>query len=429
MSEDNDISNTSSIYNVAQNSTTTIPKYHSENTKQQQKENLSEEDKPVGRDTVMIVNPNSKSGLTGKNWDTLFSTLSKAFGDKIDVVFTKKSGDGTFIAREYLRKGFKNIIPIGGDGMINEVANGFFEEVVIGDDDINSNFNDGDNGKKSNKNRRKLFGKGIKSKTNVNNSNGISHLSSFPKLRPINNDAVITILPCGTRNVLVNSLGLPADLEECCEVLAKSDTTKKIDVISAIVRDTENSSKHIQRIFLNAAEMGMGAEVIDKAKETRKKVKSRLLSTLTGLFSTVSTFEGSVCNISIDDRQEEKEGNDKDSHNHKSLITKMTMGIIANGKYLGGGFNAAPQANISDGFLDVVIIKDSDGLKIIDKLVSMKTGNHSNKNDKVFYEQAKNVAITPNKAKKNITVTVDGEPIGDLPAVFRIYPNFLTMRT
>lgn len=421
--------------NQNNNNNNTTHKNNSKKTKQQQKETGREEDRPMQKDTVMIVNPNSKSGLTGKNWDTLFSTLSKAFGDKIDVVFTKKSGDGTLLAREFLRKGFKNIIPIGGDGMINEVANGFFEEVVIGHGDTNYNFNDGDNDKKSDKNKRKLFGKkGFKSKTNVKGNNGSdssssSRLSSYPKLRPINPDAVITILPCGTRNVLVRSLGLPSDLEECCKVLAKSKATKKIDVISAIVRDTENPSNLIQRVFLNAAEMGMGAEVIDKAKETRKKVKSRLLSTLIGLFSTVSTFEGSVCNVSIDDGQEKGKGNDKESHNHRNLITKMTMGVIANGKYLGGGFNAAPQANISDGLLDVVIIKDSDGFKMIDKLIGMKMGDHSNQNDKVYYEQAKNVFIRPNKAKKNITVTVDGEPIGDLPAVFRVYPNLLTMRT
>jgi len=423
LSKENE-SDTYSIDEVAQNNNT-IHKNYSRKINQQN-ENVSKENIPLYKDTAMIVNPNSKSGLTGKNWDTLFSTLSKAFGDNIDVEFTKKSGDGTWIARDFLRKGFKNIIPIGGDGMINEVANGFFEESVI---DINYNFNDGDNDKKINKNR-KLFGKGIKEKAKISNTNGSStsnsssHLSSFPQLKSINNDAVMTVIPCGTRNLLVKSLGLPSDLEECCKVLAESKTTKKIDVISAIVTDTNNSSKYIQRVFLNAVEMGMGAEVINKAKETRKKVKSRLLSTLTGLFSTLSTFEGSVCNISIDGQERE---NDKENDNHKNLITKMTMGVIANGKYLGGGFNAAPQANISDGVLDVVIIKDSDGLKMIDKLISMKIGNYSNQKDKVYYAQAKNVAIKPNKTK-NVTVTADGEPIGNLPASFRIYPSFLTIR-
>ena len=32
----------------------------------------------------------------------------------------------------------------------------------------------------------------------------------------------------------------------------------------------------------------------------------------------------------------------------QNIITKMTMCVIANGKYLGGGFIAAPQASVSD---------------------------------------------------------------------------------
>ena len=38
----------------------------------------------------------------------------------------------------------------------------------------------------------------------------------------------------------------------------------------------------------------------------------------------------------------------------------MTMCIIANRKFLGDGFKAAPQANVSDEIPDVVILKDSD---------------------------------------------------------------------
>jgi diacylglycerol kinase family enzyme len=39
------------------------------------------------------------------------------------------------------------------------------------------------------------------------------------------------------------------------------------------------------------------------------------------------------------------------------------MAVVANGKFLGGGFNAAPRAKITDGKLDVVIMKSSGSLK------------------------------------------------------------------
>src|SRR5919112_2587164 len=152
-------------------------------------------------DTVLIVNPNSNSGLTGKNWDSIFHTLCDFFGENIEVVFTKKEGDGTALARGCLKKGFKNIIPIGGDGMINEVANGFFEEdSEIQEVDLNTD------------------------------TNFLPHLA----LKPINPDSIMTILPSGTRNVLVQSLSLPNDFEDCCRIIGNCKTSKKIDVIAAL---------------------------------------------------------------------------------------------------------------------------------------------------------------------------------------------------
>ena len=79
--------------------------------------------------SIVIVNPNSRGGQTGKNWDSIKGILQKYFGNDLEFVFTEKSGDGTLIARRYLEKGYENIIPIGGDGIINEVGNGFFKNV------------------------------------------------------------------------------------------------------------------------------------------------------------------------------------------------------------------------------------------------------------------------------------------------------------
>jgi diacylglycerol kinase (ATP) len=88
-------------------------------------------EKPVtitSNGTVLIVNPSSSSGSTGKGWDDFFLKAKEIFGENPEIAFTKKSGDGTTLAREYLKKGFKNVVAIGGDGTINEVANGFFFE-------------------------------------------------------------------------------------------------------------------------------------------------------------------------------------------------------------------------------------------------------------------------------------------------------------
>jgi hypothetical protein len=60
-------------------------------------------------DTGLIVNPHSASGSTGKDWDNLYGKIKDSFGQKPKVVFTNKPGHGTSLARNQLKKRFKNI--------------------------------------------------------------------------------------------------------------------------------------------------------------------------------------------------------------------------------------------------------------------------------------------------------------------------------
>src|SRR5438128_12139660 len=88
-------------------------------------------------ETVLIVNPNSCGGSTGKNWESLYNQIKEIFGENPEVAFSQKSDDGTALTRDFLRKGFKKIVALGGDGTINEVANGFFEEITLGNNSSN----------------------------------------------------------------------------------------------------------------------------------------------------------------------------------------------------------------------------------------------------------------------------------------------------
>jgi diacylglycerol kinase (ATP) len=337
---------------------------------------------------VVIANPNSKGGQTGKNWDSIYFILKKYFGDDIESVFTEKAGDGTRLARDYLEKGFKNIIPIGGDGMINEVSNGFFKINVLKDFDLKD----------------------------IDNKD----LSSLVNVDEVSLDATLTILPSGTRNVLARSLNLPTEFEDCCKAVTVSDNTKRIDVIAAVVKDTDNETNYENRTFLNAAEMGIGAEIIDRAKTVREKISSRILSTFAGIVATMPTYKSNTCEVI-----EMSTDNNKIKNR---LITKMTMGIIANGSYLGGGFQPAIKADMADGLLDTVIIKNADSFKILKKLVNIKKGEESitNEND-IYYGQSQTVALISD-FKNNITVSVDGEPIGVLPALFRSFNQVLKIK-
>ena len=103
------------------------------------------------------------------------------------------------------------------------------------------------------------------------------------------------------------------------------------------------------------------------------------------------------------------------------------MAIVANGKFLGGGFNAAPKASMSDGLLDLIIMKNSGSLKMLQRLVEMKGDSHYTQEEDILYYQASQVAILPKN--RNVTVSLDGEPVGILPAIFKVYHNALTIKS
>ena len=79
---------------------------------------------------LVIVNPNSASGATRERWSGIASDIRTHFGP-FNVAFTKSRGDGVNLARRGVESGRRFIIACGGDGTINEVANGILE---IGED-------------------------------------------------------------------------------------------------------------------------------------------------------------------------------------------------------------------------------------------------------------------------------------------------------
>lgn len=64
-------------------------------------------------DTVLVVNPSSSSGVTGKDWDSLFVKIKEVLGENLEVAFTKKAGKGTVLTRDFLIKGFTKIAAVG----------------------------------------------------------------------------------------------------------------------------------------------------------------------------------------------------------------------------------------------------------------------------------------------------------------------------
>lgn len=154
---------------------------------------------------LIIVNPKSASGATRDNWSSIASDLRTHFGP-FQVAFTKGPGDGIDLARRSAEEGRRFIIACGGDGTINEIANGIIESGT---------------------------------------------------------DCELGIFPSGTGGDFRRTLGIPTELREAARTL-REGRTEAIDVgkITYLNHNGESESRY----FLNVSSFGLAASIIERVK-------------------------------------------------------------------------------------------------------------------------------------------------------------------
>lgn len=125
------------------------------------------------------------------------------------VAFTKGPGDGIDIAERGARSGRRFIIACGGDGTINEVANGILRSGL---------------------------------------------------------DAELGVLPSGTGGDLRRTLGLPLSNREAAVALRKGET-RMMDAGRVTFQDFDGNT--VSRYFLNVSSVGLAADVIKRVKSAK----------------------------------------------------------------------------------------------------------------------------------------------------------------
>lgn len=158
---------------------------------------------------LVIVNPVSAAGSTETRWAKIASDLAAHFG-AYRVEFTRKSGDGITLAKTAAEAGVKFIIACGGDGTINEVANGILQSAK---------------------------------------------------------DTELGVLPSGTGGDFRRTLGMPQNAAEAARGLRDGET-RTIDV-GRVTFQNYKDEKTV-RYFLNVSSFGLSASIIERVKTKNK---------------------------------------------------------------------------------------------------------------------------------------------------------------
>jgi diacylglycerol kinase (ATP) len=162
-----------------------------------------------------------------------------------------------------------------------------------------------------------------------------------------------------------------------------------------------------EQFLINVATGGMGAEVSGAADAEMKKRWGKL-SYLRASLEVASEYEAKEITLTLDGEE------------RKLRAVSLAIG---NCRYAGSGWLAAPRANPEDGLLDLVVIEDVGVLEVLKLAPTVLADSDYLDKEGVFFARAKEIRVEASPG--SLEFTVDGEVIGNEPAVFEVIPQAL----
>ncbi len=297
--------------------------------------------------TKVIVNPVAGARSTRRKWP-IISRLLEGIGLSFDFDYTEGVGHAMELARVAASNGYRYLVAVGGDGTVNEVANG------------------------------------ILSSTNAKTM-------------------ALGVVSTGTGSDFARSTGLARDYTTACKNLT---STKRLTIDVGVVA-YQRDGKRQERFFVNSSGVGFDAAVV-KETERLPKFFGGTIPYVAGMLRTLVSYRNKDIILKLGDEEE----------HHRVLNI-----AVANGNYMGGGMRVAPDAELDDRLLDVVVIGNMGKLEILKEFPTVYKGTHVN-HPKVSVRKAPEVTI---ESAEPMLVYADGELLGECPASFRVLPKALSI--
>jgi diacylglycerol kinase (ATP) len=186
-----------------------------------------------------IINPAAGRGGAATAWRHIQAHLTHP----VETLETNGPAHASRLTALAIKQGAERIVAVGGDGTINEVVNGFFEQNKL-----------------------------------------------------ISDRAMLCIVPHGTGSDFIKMLRLPQDHQKAAMLIQEGDP-RPVDLLN--VRYMEMDGTPVSRYSVNIASFGMGAVVASRVNLS-SKLFGRKLSYVLALLRTAMTSSGNSVTISSD---------------------------------------------------------------------------------------------------------------------------------
>lgn len=210
----------------------------------------------------------------------------------------------------------------------------------------------------------------------------------------MNTNVPLGIIPAGTGNDFIKTVGLPKKPMEALDFILTHEP-RPVDVGG--LND---------RLFLNVCGTGFDVTVLDYTLAAKKYCRG-LLPYLIGLIRGIAHYKPIHVRFTADGKTEERD---------------VLICSVANGRFFGGGIAICPDAAANDGLLDLVVVEHKPRWKLPFLVPSLLMGRILKFNF-TTHKRCANVEIF----SKGMRLNVDGEILNIESAKFSVLPGALSL--
>jgi diacylglycerol kinase (ATP) len=211
------------------------------------------------------------------------------------------------------------------------------------------------------------------------------------------------IVSCGTGKGFARSLNLPRTLSGQLDLIRYG---RCIAVDVGKVTLLNGRGEPIERLFISECQVGIGGAVVDCVESASKHLGGTLVFGFAALRTALRQRSSLVTIIS-------------DTH---ETTTHDLLGLaIGNGSRCGGGMRLTPQASLTDGQLDLLLILGMGIHKRLTQFPKIYSGRYLNSSCFMF-GRCRHIKVV---SENPLPVAADGERLGKTPCEISILPAAL----